>query len=107
MQSFCQESFKMSVVVRISHVGVSLTRWPTTFKQKVIQQSKALPTSSELEELIYCAEAISGEEEMDDTLESGIFTFCTLVFLLLQFLNFLLFQLWLMHNILGFELCIN
>ncbi|KAI3357230.1 hypothetical protein L3Q82_015687 [Scortum barcoo] len=49
-----------------------LERWPTTFKQKVIQQSKALPTSSDLEELIHCAEAPSYEEEMDDdTLASG------------------------------------
>ncbi|KAI3353436.1 hypothetical protein L3Q82_019964, partial [Scortum barcoo] len=49
-----------------------LERWPATFKQKVIQQSKALPTSSDLEELIHCAEAPSYEEEMDDdTLASG------------------------------------
>ncbi|KAI3373260.1 hypothetical protein L3Q82_006386 [Scortum barcoo] len=49
-----------------------LKRWPTTFKQKVIQQSKALPTSSDLEELIHCAEAPSYEEEMDaDTLASS------------------------------------
>ncbi|CAL8372677.1 unnamed protein product [Arctogadus glacialis] len=33
-----------------------LERWPTTFKQKIIQQSKALPTTNDLEELIYCAE---------------------------------------------------
>ncbi|KAM8729083.1 uncharacterized protein AB9X84_026424 [Acanthopagrus schlegelii] len=49
-----------------------LERWPTTFKQKVIQQCKALPTSSELEELIHSAEATSYEEEMDDyPLDSG------------------------------------
>ncbi|KAM8751483.1 uncharacterized protein AB9X84_013033 [Acanthopagrus schlegelii] len=49
-----------------------LERWPTTFKQKVIQQCKALPTLSELEELIHSAEATSYEEEMDDyPLDSG------------------------------------
>ncbi|XP_034566405.1 uncharacterized protein LOC117831709 [Notolabrus celidotus] len=49
-----------------------LEKWPTTFKQKVIQLSKALPASSDLEELIHCAETTSDEErEMDDTLASG------------------------------------
>ncbi|CAL8259571.1 unnamed protein product [Arctogadus glacialis] len=49
-----------------------LERWPTTFKQKIIQQSKALPTTSELEELIYCAEATSNEREGDEaSLGSG------------------------------------
>ncbi|XP_060899899.1 uncharacterized protein LOC132978659 [Labrus mixtus] len=48
-----------------------LEKWPTIFKQKVIQQSKSLPTSSDLAELIYCAEAASDEEEMDDTVASG------------------------------------
>lgn len=42
------------------------------FKQKVIQQSKALPSSSDLEELIYCAEARADEEDIDDdALSSG------------------------------------
>ncbi|KAM8828384.1 uncharacterized protein AB9W97_004373 isoform 2-T9 [Spinachia spinachia] len=33
-----------------------MERWTTTFKQKVIQQCKALPSTSYLEELIRCAE---------------------------------------------------
>ncbi|KAF1374261.1 hypothetical protein PFLUV_G00248100, partial [Perca fluviatilis] len=49
-----------------------LERWPTTFKKRVIQQSKALPSSGDLEDLIYCAEATSNEEEMDnDIIASG------------------------------------
>ncbi|XP_078793026.1 uncharacterized protein LOC144981306 [Oryzias latipes] len=47
-----------------------LERWPTVFKQKDIQQSKALPSSSNLEDLIYCAEATSLQEE-DDIIASG------------------------------------
>ncbi|XP_013856450.1 uncharacterized protein LOC106512362, partial [Austrofundulus limnaeus] len=39
-----------------------LERWPTFFKQKVIQLSKTLPTSNDLEELINCAEGASSEE---------------------------------------------
>lgn len=35
------------------------------FKQKIIQQCKALPSSSDLEDLIHCAEATSAEEEDD------------------------------------------
>lgn len=49
----------------------SLSRWPTTFKQKIIQQCKALPSTSDLEELIHCAEATLDEEEIDDTLALG------------------------------------
>ncbi|XP_030592631.1 uncharacterized protein LOC115785244 isoform X1 [Archocentrus centrarchus] len=48
-----------------------LERWPTVFKHKVIQQSKTLPTSTDLEEVIYCAEGASSEEELDETLTSG------------------------------------
>ncbi|XP_029011790.1 uncharacterized protein LOC114858567 [Betta splendens] len=48
-----------------------LERWPTTFKQKVIQQSKTLPSSADLEVLIQCAEATSEEVDMDDILVSG------------------------------------
>lgn len=44
----------------------SLSRWTTTFKQKVIQQCKALPTTSDLENLIHCAEAALNEEEISD-----------------------------------------
>ncbi|KAM4578246.1 uncharacterized protein V3H82_007716 [Fundulus diaphanus] len=48
-----------------------MERWPTTFKQKVIQQCKALPSTSDLDELIHCAEATPDEEEIDDTLTLG------------------------------------
>ncbi|XP_013885434.1 uncharacterized protein LOC106533611 [Austrofundulus limnaeus] len=48
-----------------------LERWPTVFKQKVIQLSKTLPTSAELEELIYWAEGASDEEDLEQTLNSG------------------------------------
>ncbi|XP_030591298.1 uncharacterized protein LOC115784280 [Archocentrus centrarchus] len=48
-----------------------LERWLTVFKHKVIQQSKTLPTSTDLEEVIYCAEGASSEEELDETLTSG------------------------------------
>ncbi|MED6243723.1 hypothetical protein ATANTOWER_025784 [Ataeniobius toweri] len=48
-----------------------LERWPIVFKQKVIQQSKSLPTSTDLEELIYCAEGAPSEEELEETLTSG------------------------------------
>ncbi|XP_051242383.1 uncharacterized protein LOC127355484 [Dicentrarchus labrax] len=49
-----------------------LERWPTTFKKRVIQQSKALPSSGDLEDLIYCAKVTSNEEEMDnDIIASG------------------------------------
>lgn len=54
-------------------MGIALSRWPTTFKQKIIQQRKAFPTSNDLEELIYCAEATLNEEEInDDTIFLGI-----------------------------------
>ncbi|KAK5618890.1 hypothetical protein CRENBAI_008460 [Crenichthys baileyi] len=46
-------------------------RWLTIFKQNVIQQSKSLPTSTDLEELIYCAEGAPSEEELEETLTSG------------------------------------
>ncbi|XP_029939128.1 uncharacterized protein LOC115381707 [Salarias fasciatus] len=48
-----------------------MERWPTTFKQKIIQQCKALPSSSDLEELIHCAQVTSVEEEMDDARALG------------------------------------
>ncbi|XP_015254069.1 PREDICTED: uncharacterized protein LOC107100184 isoform X2 [Cyprinodon variegatus] len=47
-----------------------LDRWPI-FKQKVIQQSKTLPISSDLEKLIQCAERASSEEEPEENLSSG------------------------------------
>lgn len=56
-----------------------LSRIPFTLcglQQKVIQQSKTLPTSTDLEELIYCAEGASSEEEFEETLTSGSFNFC-------------------------------
>lgn len=40
-------------------------------KQKDIQLSKALPSSSDLEDLIYCAEATFHEDETDDIIVSG------------------------------------
>ncbi|KAK5610172.1 hypothetical protein CRENBAI_010245 [Crenichthys baileyi] len=52
-----------------------LERWPIVFNQKVIQQSKSLPTSSDLEELIYCAEGAPSEEELEETLISDGFNY--------------------------------
>ncbi|XP_035990517.1 uncharacterized protein LOC105922585 [Fundulus heteroclitus] len=43
-----------------------LERWPTIFKQKVIQQRKTLLTSSNLEGVIYCAEGASNEKELEN-----------------------------------------
>ncbi|XP_035985954.1 uncharacterized protein LOC118559372 [Fundulus heteroclitus] len=56
--------------------------WPTIFKQKVIQQSKTLPTSSDLE-LIYCAEGASNEKELKN-LASGWDTDLAFIILLLH-----------------------
>lgn len=56
--------FSVPVVCSIN--SVSLCRWPTSFKHKVIQQSKTLPTSGYLEELIYCAETTSNEKGTSD-----------------------------------------
>lgn len=43
-----------------------LERWPTTFMQKVIQQSKGLNPSQELQDLIDCAESAMDTESDED-----------------------------------------
>ncbi|XP_039599342.1 uncharacterized protein LOC120522481 isoform X2 [Polypterus senegalus] len=43
-----------------------LERWPTTFMQKVIQQSKGLNSSQELQDLIHCAESAVDTESDED-----------------------------------------
>ncbi|XP_041849433.1 uncharacterized protein LOC121645114 isoform X2 [Melanotaenia boesemani] len=45
-----------------------LERWPAIFRQKIIQQSKTLISSSDLQELICCAEGASNNEGFEETL---------------------------------------
>lgn len=43
-----------------------LERWPTAFKHKVIEQSKCLHLSPDLQELIDAAEAVENEDDGND-----------------------------------------
>ena len=48
--------------------GVSdklLERWTTTYKKKIIQQCRKLPSTSELEELLMAADAPEDGTEVD------------------------------------------
>lgn len=85
----CDTQFLIILINNIDHLLLTiwvlfvsicffLSRWPTTFKPKVIQQCKALPSTSDLEELIHCAEATLDEEEIDDTLTYGSVFFSVL-----------------------------
>ena len=44
-----------------------LERWPTAFKHKIVEQSKCLHLSPDLQELIDAAEAVENEEDGSDT----------------------------------------
>ena len=44
-----------------------LERWPTAFKHKIVEQSKCLHLSPDLQELIDAAETVENEEDGSDT----------------------------------------
>lgn len=45
--------------------GKLLERWPTTYKKKIIQQCRQLPSTSELEELLLAADPPEDDTEVD------------------------------------------
>lgn len=55
--------------------GKFLEKWTTTFKRKIIQQCRKLPTTSELEDLLLAADTPEDGTEVDD--DMGM-TFSTL-----------------------------
>ncbi|KAL0148389.1 hypothetical protein M9458_056289, partial [Cirrhinus mrigala] len=59
-----------------------LERWPTTFMQKVIQQSKGLNSSQELQDLIHCAESAVDTESGEDGWGSGLASILLLLHLI-------------------------
>ncbi|KAM9483225.1 uncharacterized protein Hap1MRO34_008208 [Clarias gariepinus] len=59
-----------------------LERWPTTFMQKVIQQSKGLNSSQELQDLIDCAESAMDTESDEDGWGSGLASILLLLHLI-------------------------
>ncbi|XP_043088706.1 uncharacterized protein LOC122334884 [Puntigrus tetrazona] len=59
-----------------------LERWPTTFMPKVIQQSKGLNSSQELQDLIHCAESAVDTESDEDGWGSGLASILLLLHLI-------------------------
>ncbi|KAI2644933.1 hypothetical protein H4Q32_026114 [Labeo rohita] len=59
-----------------------LERWPTTFMQKVIQQSKGLNSSQELQDLIHCAESAVDTESNEDGWGSSLASILLLLHLI-------------------------
>lgn len=45
--------------------GKFLEKWPTTFKKKIIQQCRKLPSTSELKELLLAADPSEDGDEVD------------------------------------------
>ena len=54
--------------------GKFLEKWTTTFKKKVIQQCRKLPSTSELEDLLLAADTCEDGSEVD--YDSGQYDFC-------------------------------
>lgn len=46
--------------------GKFLEKWTTTFKKKIIQQCRKLPSTSELEDLLLAADTPEDGTEVDD-----------------------------------------
>lgn len=46
--------------------GKFLEKWTTTFKKKIIQQCRKLPSTSELEDLLLAADSPEDRTEVDD-----------------------------------------
>ena len=57
--------------------GKFLEKWTTTFKKKIIQQCRKLPSTSELEDLLLAADNLEdGIDVDDDMMTSKTFSSC-------------------------------